>query len=102
MLINFSLSSSTSHIYMAYGSSQARVKLELQPLAYTTATAVIHSHICDLYHSWMLDHIQSLRHTQCWIPDPLSEGRDRAHILMDTSWSHFHCTTTGTPSHVYF
>ena len=60
------------------------VKLELQPPAYTTATAMQDpSHVCDLHHSsW-----------QCRIPDPLSEPRDKSCILMDTSRIHFHCTT---------
>ena len=43
------------------------VKLELQLLAYTTATAMPDlSHVCDLHHSsW-----------QHWILNPLSEARD--------------------------
>ena len=61
---------------VAFGSSQARVELELQLLAYATATARWDlSHICDLYHSsW-----------QRQILNPLSEDRDHACILMDTS-----------------
>ena len=61
--------------------------------AYTTATATWDpSHVFNLYHrSW-----------QHWIPDPLSEARDRTHILMDTSWICFHCTTTGTPTLLNF
>ena len=64
------------------------VKLELQLPAYTTATAMWDlSYVCDLHHSsWTR-----------WIPDPLSKARDRTHILVDTSWIHFYCTTTGTP-----
>ena len=54
------------------------VKLELQPQAYTTATATWDpSHICNLYHS-------SQQH---WIPNPLSEARDQTCILMDPGWS---------------
>ena len=34
--------------------------------------------------------------TQCQIPDPLSEARDRTQILMDTGW--IHCTATGSPT----
>jgi len=51
------------------------VKLELQLLDYTTATATQDpSPACDLYYSsW-----------QCQIPDPLSKARDQTHILMDT------------------
>ena len=50
------------------------VKLELQLLAYTTATATPDpSGVFDLPHSsW-----------QCQIPNPLSEARDRTCILMD-------------------
>ena len=61
---------------VAYGSSQIRVKLELQLLAYTTATATQDlSYACNLHHSsW-----------QHWILNPLSEARDQTHILMDTS-----------------
>ena len=33
--------------------------------------------------------------------NPLSEARDGTHILMDTSWIHFRCTT-GTPYKLYF
>ena len=43
------------------------VKSELQPPAYTTATAVQDpSCVCNLHHS----------SRQCWIPDSLSEARD--------------------------
>ena len=34
--------------------------------------------ICDLHHSSQ----------QCWILNPLSEGKDRTHVLMDTSQVH--------------
>ena len=54
------------------------VELELQVLAYATATATaMHgpSCICNL--------CPSLR--QCWILNPLSEARDQTHILVDTS-----------------
>ena len=51
------------------------VGLELQPPAYTTATAVPDlSHICDLPHS------------SRWILNPRSTARDGTRILMDTSW----------------
>ena len=57
--------------------SRLRDELELQLMAYTTATATRDpSYICDLHHSsW-----------QRWILNPLSKARDRTHILMDTSW----------------
>ena len=45
------------------------------------------SHVCDLHHSsW-----------QCQILNPLSEARDRSHVLMDTNWFHYCWATRGTP-----
>ena len=68
------------------------VQSELQLPAYTTATATWDpSRICDLHHS-------SQQHQ---IPDPLSEARDRTHILRDTIQICFPCTTMGT-SKSYF
>ena len=54
--------------FVAYGSSQALgVKLELQLLAYATATVTPDlSHACNLYHSMQ----------QCWILNLLSQARD--------------------------
>ena len=64
------------------------VELELQLLAYTTATATQDlSHVCNLHHS-------SLQH---WILNPLRKTRDRTYNLMVPSWVRFHCTTMGTP-----
>ena len=64
------------------------VKLDLQLLACARATATQDpSHICDLYHS-------SRQHQ---IPSPLSEARDKTHILMNTSQICFLCATVGTP-----
>ena len=65
------------------------VQLELQLLVYTIATAARDlSHICDLHHSSQ----------QCCVTlNPLGEARDRTHVLMDTSWVHFHWATMGTP-----
>ena len=64
------------------------VKLELQLLAYATATAMPDlSRVCILHHSSQ----------QCWIPDPLSKGSDQTNILMASSWLCFHCATMGTP-----
>ena len=63
------------------------VKSELQMLAYTIVTTTQDlSHICDLHHSSQ----------QCWIPNPLTEARDRTRILMVASQIRFHCATTGT------
>ena len=70
-------------------------ELELQHLAYTTATAcgILNqlskdaSWVCDLYHS----------SRQCWILNPLSKARDGTCILMDTSWVCYRWTTTETP-----
>ena len=57
------------------------VKLELQLLAYATATATQdQSLVWDLHHSlWQL-----------WILNPLIGDRDQICILMDTSEVHFH------------
>ena len=55
------------------------VLLELQLLAYASAIAMQDpGHICYL-------HLSSQQH---WIPDPLSEDRNRTHILMDSSQIH--------------
>ena len=57
--------------------SRLEVKLELQLLPYTTATATRDlSHVCNL-------HYTSRQHQ---ILNSLSEARDQTHILMDTSW----------------
>ena len=55
------------------------VKLELQLLGYTTATATWDlSRVCDLhYSSW-----------QCWVLNSLNEARNQTHNLMDTIWVH--------------
>ena len=63
------------------------VKLEVQLPASATATATQ-----DTSSIHNLDHSSR----QCQIPDPLSKGRDRTHILMDTSQIHCCCTTMGT------
>ena len=56
--------------------SRLGVELELQLLAYTTATATQDpSRVCDLQHSSQ----------QCQILKPLSEARDGSHMLMDAS-----------------
>ena len=69
------------------------VKLELQLLAYTTATATWDpSHICNLYHS----------SRQRQILNPLSEARDRTCIVMDTSQIRFWWAMTGTPKSLHF
>ena len=55
------------------------VKLELQLLVYTTATATPDlSRVFDLNHS-------SWQHL---ILNPLSKARDPTRVLMDTSWTH--------------
>jgi len=64
------------------------VELDLQLLAYATSIAMPYL-ICIfcLHHSsW-----------QCWIPNPLSEARDRTYILMDTHQVCYPWATTGTP-----
>ena len=72
---------------VAYGGSQARgwVGAVAAGLCHSQATWDP-SHNCNLYHnSW-----------QCHIVNPLSEARDRTHLLMDTSWIRSHWATTGT------
>ena len=51
------------------------VNLELQVLAYTTATWDP-SHVCDLHHGSQ----------QCQILNPLSKAMDQTRVLMDHSW----------------
>ena len=69
------------------------VKLELQLLACTTATATRGpSRVCNLHHS----------SRQRWIPDPLSEASDQTRVLVDTSQIRFDYATTGTPGLVFF
>ena len=64
------------------------VKLELQLLAYTTATATQNlSRVCNLHQS-----SQPRR-----ILNTLSEARDGTRNLMDPSRIHFCCAMTGTP-----
>ena len=68
------------------------VKLEVQPPAYATATAMCNpGNICELHHSsW-----------QCRILNLLSEAKDLTPILMDTSQNHFCCATVANPmSHI--
>ena len=61
---------------VAYGSSWARGQIRATTEAYTTATAMPDpSHICNLCCSWW----------QHQILNALSEARDRAYILMDTT-----------------
>ena len=70
-----------------------RVQLELQLLAYTTATATPDpSHVCHLHH----------RSRQCWILDLLSEARDRTRNLMVRNRIRFRCATTETPESGFY
>ena len=64
------------------------IESELQLPASTTATPDPSS-VCSLHHSSQ----------QRWILNPLSEARDRTHILMDTSRVHYCLAMTGTPPH---
>ena len=72
-----------------YGNSQARVELEMQLPAYTTARPDP-SHVSDLHHSSQ----------QYQILNVLSEDRDQIHILLDTSQIRYHWATRGTPQHL--
>ena len=74
----------------ACGSSQARGRIR------ATAAGLHHGHsnarsephhICNVHHS----------SRQRWIFNPLSEARDRTHILMDPSQVCFRRATIGTP-----
>ena len=68
------------------------VKLELQLLAYTTATVTWDpSLVCKLHHSSQ----------QCQVFNPLIEARNQISILMDTSRVCYHWAMMGT-SCVYF
>ena len=66
-----------------------RVKLELQLLSYTIATAMPDpSHLCDLHHSSQ----------HCWwILNPLSRAGYWTCVLVVTSRICYHWATTGTP-----
>ena len=68
--------------------SQLGVKLELQLLAYATATAMQDPrYVCDLHHSlW-----------KCQIPNPLSEGGIKPTFSWIVFWICFHCSMMGTP-----
>ena len=68
------------------------VYLELQLLAYATATAMPDpSHICNSHHS-------SQQHRML---NPLSKARDQTHNLMVPSGICFHCAMTGTPIFIF-
>ena len=76
-----------------YGGPRLGVDLELQLLAYATATATWDpSCVCNLQHSsW-----------QGQILNPLGEAKDRTHNLMVPSRIYFRCATTGTPGCTVF
>ena len=64
------------------------VELELQLLAYATATAMPDlSRACELHHS----------SPQRRILNPLSEAKDRTRNLAVSSQIRFHCAMPGTP-----
>ena len=68
------------------------VKLELQLLAYATATAMPDpSQVCDLNHS-------SRQHR---ILNSLTKARDRNHILMDANRIHYNWAKMGIPLHSF-
>ena len=69
------------------------VQLEPQLPAFVTATAISDpSRICNLHHSSQ----------QRWILNFLSEARDQTRDFMVPSRIRFRCTTTGTPSPIFF
>ena len=68
------------------------VKLELQLLAHTRATAMPDpSCICDLRHS----------SRKCQILNPLSKAKDRTPNFMVPSQIYLCCVTTGTPKRLF-
>ena len=74
LFIYFAFQGHTSGIWQV---PRLGVELKLQPLAYTTSTAMPDpSHVCDVHHS-------SWQHQ---ILKPLSEAGDRSRNLMDPSW----------------
>ena len=94
------------------------VELELQPLAYATATAMQDpSHVCNLHHSsWQCQILNPLTgpgvKSEPWLPayatatatrnlssnsNPLNKARDRTRNLMVPSQICSCCATTGTP-----
>ena len=69
------------------------VQLELQLMAYTTATETQDlNQVCDLYHS----------SPQPQIPNTPSKARDWTHILMDPSRIRFCCATSRIPPFFFF
>ena len=64
---------------LAYGGPRLGTELELQPLAYTTATATPDlSQVCNLHHSsW-----------EYQILNQLSKARNQTHILLDPNQVH--------------
>ena len=65
-----------------------------------TAASLHHSH----RNAGSDPHRIQLHHSswQCQIPNPLSKARDRTHILLDTSRSHFLCATTQQELPIWF
>ena len=72
------------------GGSQARGRIGIQLLAYSTTTATQGpSHVCDLHYNSLI--------WQCQILNPLSESSDQTHNLKVPSQIHFRYAMTGTP-----
>ena len=72
---------------MAYESSQARGRIR------ASAAGLCHSHKWDLNCSCDLHHSSQ----QCQILSPLSEERDHAHVLLDTTWVSYCWAMMGAP-----
>ena len=69
------------------------VKVEIQLLAYITATAMQDlSRVCNLHHSTQ----------QHQILNPLIKGRNWTHVLMDTSQVRYCWATTGTSAFIFW
>ena len=69
---------------VAYGTSQASGWIRAEPAGSLVSEPCLRG--SNLHHSSQ----------QCWIFNLLSETRDWTHVLMNTSWAHYHWATTGT------
>ena len=78
---------------VAYGGSQAKGQIR------AAAADLRHSH-SNAGSKPRLKPIPQLM--AMWIPNPRIVAKDQTHILMNTSWICFHCTTMGIPKGHFF